>query len=287
MHDIKYSITLNEVKKIFGSKKNAVWFLNYYESTLSKTIAQNKNKLSSEEIYKLIVDNWDYDEAKTIIRNLFRETKKYTNGKEAASAIDALIQEWKELNLGKIEWPCSQGAFDAFVQKVNSSEYSRSEKDSQVRKAAVKYRRLKELNTYRNDYIEALVFDKNDSIIPTLNHKKGVDFYINGIAFDQKVSRSPTTEFKKDFGDNWKEVAKENPAQVAKYLYKYQDEGRFGADPRLYIVYLDEEIPVIELNEKIKQIDVDNPLLIEFEYKHASLGKKFYKTYCFIILLSK
>jgi glycine cleavage system protein P-like pyridoxal-binding family len=77
----------------------------------------------------------------------------------------------------------------------------RSEKDEEVKIAAVKYRRLKELNTARNDYLETLLFEKNINIIPTLKHNKGTDFYIDGISFDQKVAKSPTQEFIKKYGD--------------------------------------------------------------------------------------
>jgi hypothetical protein len=43
----------------------------------------------------------------------------------------------------------------------------------------VKFRRLKEINTLRNDFLETLIFDKNQNIIPTLQHNRGVDFFIN------------------------------------------------------------------------------------------------------------
>jgi len=84
-------------------------------------------------------------------------------------------------------------------------------KDSKVKNAAIKYRRIKEINTKRNDYLESLIFLKNDNIIPTLAHTRGVDFFINGVSFDQKVSRSVTNEFKKDFGVDWKKEAINNP----------------------------------------------------------------------------
>ncbi|KKS16194.1 MAG: hypothetical protein UU72_C0026G0026, partial [candidate division WWE3 bacterium GW2011_GWB1_41_6] len=42
------------------------------------------------------------------------------------------------------------------------------------------------------------------------------------------------------FKDGWRDVAIKKPELVAEYLYKYQDEGRFGADPRLLVVYIDE-----------------------------------------------
>lgn len=112
-----------------------------------------------------------------------------------------------------------------------------------------------------------------------------MDFFINGISFDQKVSRSVTDKFKKDFQENWKNKAIQNPALVAKYLYEQQDEGRFGSSPRLYIVYLDEDISPITIKNSIEKINLDEPLDITFTFKHKNIGEKTYKTQAFVILL--
>jgi hypothetical protein len=66
-----------------------------------------------------------------------------------------------------------------------------------------------------------------------------------------------------------------------------QDEGRFGYEPRLFVVYIDEDIPVIELKSIIDKIDITKPIEVSFTYKHEKTGSKTYKTYCFVILLSK
>ncbi|GIJ93591.1 hypothetical protein CAPN002_08090 [Capnocytophaga stomatis] len=158
-------------------------------------------------------------------------------------------------------------------------------KDEKVKLAAVRYRRIKEINTERNDFLETLVFLKNENIIPTLSHTRGVDFFINGESYDQKVAKSPTNEFKKDFGDHWKNFAINNPHKVAEYLYKYQDEGRFGASPRLFIVYLDEEISPVRIRKIISEINLETPLKVTFDFKHINGGIKTYQTEAFVILL--
>ena len=133
--------------------------------------------------------------------------------------------------------------------------------------------------------MESLIFLKNENIIPTLSNSRGVDFFINGISFDQKVSRSVTNEFKRDFGDCWREIAVNNPAKVAQYLYEYQDEGRFGYSPRLFIVYLDENISPLEAKNTIENINLDKPLDISFTYRHKVKGETAYKTQAFVVLL--
>ena len=297
MEYIKSKLSDDLARKIIGSQEKAIEYLlqlNNVKPIASlkfKTISRGKNAgkkvlvLETKELWKAVVDSWDYEESKKIIRYIFKATEKYKSGKEADSAMDVLIKEWQSLKLGSIAWPFSQGAFDEFVQRVNSEKENGFVKDEKVKVAAVKYRRIKEINTVRNDFIETLIFEKNNNILPTLNHRRGVDFFINGVSFDQKVAKSPTNEFKRHFKDEWREMAIKKPELVAEYLYKYQDEGRFGADPRLLVVYIDEDVSIDKIKEIINKTDLNNPVEINFSYKHKNLGEKNYKVPCFVILL--
>jgi len=294
--NIKKNMSEDIAKKIIGKKENAEIFLLELAKKKNiklktKVISRGKNKgktvlnYSTNELWKKIVKEWDYDIALNIIRDLFKTTKKYINGKDADNAMKILISEWNKLSLGRIEWPFSQGAFDEFVQRINSENSNGVEKDKRVKVAAVKYRRIKEINTVRNDFIETLIFEKNENILPTLNHRRGVDFFINGESFDQKVAKSPTNEFKRKYKENWKSQAIKNPNEVAEFLYKYQDEGRFGADSRLLIVYLDEDVSVETIKNIINDFDLNKPIDITFTYQHKTQGEKTYKVSCYIILL--
>lgn len=297
MEYIKSKLSEDLAKKILGSKDNALKYLlqiNKYRKVAGlefKICSRGKNKgqnmpcINPQNIWKIVVNNWDYELSKNAIRELFKKTEKYKSGKDANNVMDLLVKEWESLKLGNIEWPFSQGDFDGFVQRINSESNSGLVKDEKVKVAAVKYRRIKEINTVRNDFIETLIFEKNESILPTLNHRRGVDFFIDGVSFDQKVAKSPTNKFKTRFKDNWKEEAIKNPGLVAEYLYKYQDEGRFGADPRLLVVYLDESISIQKIRETIKSTDLNKPIEINFSFKHKVQGDKSYKVPCLVILL--
>ncbi len=297
MEYIKSKISEDLAKKILGSQDNAIKYLTHLsehkevDGLLSRVISRGKNKglsvstISTENIWKVVVNTWNYELSKDIIREIFKETEKYKNGKNAHTVMEMLVKEWETLRLGEIAWPFSQGEFDSFVQRVNCEGSTGIIKDEKVKAAAVKYRRIKEINTVRNDFIETLIFEKNENILPTLNHRRGVDFFINGISFDQKVAKSPTNQFKTKFKDNWKQQAINNPTLVAEYLYEYQDEGRFGSDPRLLIVYLDEDVSIDRIQEIIKQTDLSHPLEINFNFKHKTQGAKSYTVPCFVILL--
>ncbi len=283
MNDIRdISRTINQiiVKKIFSNKENAIEFLLLYNYDV-----KHLKKLKSSDLFNEIVRIWNYIEAKDKIRELFKTKPKYLNGLQGENIVQILIDEWELLNLGRIKWPFSQGQFDNFVQAINSENSNRTIKDEKVKDAALRYRRIKELNTERNDFLETLVFLKNDNIIPTLSHNRGVDFFIGGISYDQKVASSPTKEFKSDFGSDWKTFAIQNPDKVAEYLYKYQDEGRFGSSPRLLIVYLDEDVSPLRIKEIIENVSLDNPLNITFDYNHQNNGIVTYRTDVFVILL--
>jgi hypothetical protein len=297
MEYIKSKLSEDLAKKILGSKDNALKYLlrindhkkviglEFRVCTRGKNKGQNLSCIDAQNIWKIVVNNWDYGLSKDVIRELFKETEKYKSGKEANNVMDLLIKEWESLKLGKVEWPFSQGDFDGFVQRINAEGVEGLVKDEKVKVAAVKYRRIKEINTVRNDFIETLIFEKNGNILPTLNHRRGVDFFIDGISFDQKVAKSPTNQFKAKFKDNWKEEAIKHPEIVAEYLYRYQDEGRFGADPRLLVVYLDEDISIQKIREIIKNIDLNKPIEVNFSFKHKVQGDKSYKVPCFVILL--
>ncbi|KMK52582.1 hypothetical protein RO21_00160 [[Actinobacillus] muris] len=275
--DIRKRIDQDLVKKIFGNQKNAIDFL--------RLLGINEKVKKANDAYELIVKHWEYNKAYKVIRQIFESTPKYQKGKLGEDNIKVLLSEWVNLGFGNVEWPFSQGQFDNFVQHINSSTDSRDIKDSKVKTAAVRYRRIKEINTERNDYLETMIFLNNENVIPTLHHSRGLDFFIDGVSFDQKVSKSPTNEFKRDFGENWRDVAINHPEKVAEYLYTYQDEGRFGQEPRLFIVYLDEDVEPIKIKSILEKNKLKTPYSITFKYSHKVLGKKTYKTEAFVILL--
>ena len=153
IRDIKRTIDQDIVKKIFSNKTNALAFLELYKSYERRVLI----KQSSNELFSEIVRIWDYNDAKDKIRNIFKTLPKYQNGLKGEENIAILLKEWHALGLGVLNWPFSQGQFDNFVQALNAENNTRSEKDEKVKLAAVKYRRIKELNTERNDFLETLV----------------------------------------------------------------------------------------------------------------------------------
>ena len=282
---LKEKIELNEIKKIFSNKEEKIEYLEllYKQNNINIPISKTNTRID-----EAIINSWDFEISNKIIRKMFKKTEKYNIGKYSADAIKEMMDQWNKLNLGKFEWPFHPIAFDQHIQDINTNkQLTEEEKDEKVKQEIVKFRRIKKINTARNDFIEYLIVVNNENVTPTLKHNRGVDFYINGYPFDQKVSRSVTTNFINDYRDNWKEVAKKNPEIVAEYLYKYQDEARFGAESRLLIVYLDDDITEDEIYNCVLKTNLKEPKHISFEYEFSNNTKKVFNVDCYIILLSK
>ncbi len=273
--DVKSTIDKTTVKKIF-SIPQAKEYLKQL----------GKDNVKTKEVLEKVVSTWKYPKSLKLIRAMFFDTDKYREGKAAGGRYQELLREWDINKLGPIKWPCAQGQFETIVQEINNREISSIEKDEEVELKAIQYRRMKELNTARNDFLEIKMFEENQNLLPTLIHRRNVDYFINGESFDQKVSASPTKQFKEKYGDNWKTRAKEHPEEVAQFLYKYQSEERFDAGNRLLIVYLDDNIPLSKIEETIKASRFNSPIIVPFDFEHKKAGTKHYSAKCFVILLS-
>ena len=138
MEYIKSKLSDDLAKKIIGNQDNAIKYLlclndiKPIKSLKFKTITRGQNagkkvlNMKTSELWKAIVDSWDYEESKKIIRDIFKQTEKYKSGKEADKAMDILIKEWQSLKLGNIAWPFSQGAFEKPMRSLNTFQRRRS-----------------------------------------------------------------------------------------------------------------------------------------------------------------
>ena len=275
-------ITDVEIKKIFQNKENKLKYLSrLFDCTGSDAPIE---KIASR-IDNQIIDTWDYDISKSVIREMFKNTDKYAYISACREMIDDAISAWEEKQLGDFKWPFSAMNFDKHVHKLNrNSELNEDEKDAIISQESIMFRRIKNINTLRNDYIEFLIF-QNESVIPTFGNNRGVDFYINGMPYDQKVSKSVGKAFQNKYGDNYRDVAINNPSLVAISMYENQDEERFGEEPRLLIIYLDSDVTSNKIEEQLKNIDFNKPMQIEFKYKHSNNNLLVHRTECFVILL--
>lgn len=271
-----------EIKKVFKNKDNKVKYLTkLFEMTgSSEKVAKQASRIDDQ-----IITTWNYLVSKNVIRSMFMETEKYTYIQSCKEKIDEALREWHELGLGELEWPFSAMNFDQHVHQLNRNDsISETEKDEILKKESVIFRRIKQINALRNDYIEYLIF-KNENVIPTFGNNRGVDFYINGKPFDQKVAKSVGKAFQQTYGEGYRNYAISHPDAVAISLYENQDEERFGDEARLLIIYLDSDVTSHNIEEQLSSIDFNEPMQIGFDYKHSNNNVLHHETECFVILL--
>ncbi len=280
---LKEGITPIDIKRIFDKRDTKT---EYLERLIAATNSYLTIPRSIVGLDSCIIDTWDYSVSKDILREMFFHSEKFLSGMECKNDIDFLIEDWNRNNLGVIEWPFSAANFDSYVSRLNRrTDFSVEDKDNILAKDVIKFRRIKDINTKRNDYIESLIVFHNKNIIPTFRHNRGLDFYINGEPFDQKVIRSVGQAFKDEFGNDYYDIAINYPELVAKSLYENQDEERFDDEPRLYVVYMDDDISSDSIEQAIIDTDFYNPIEIDFEYSHSNRNILLHRTYCYILLL--
>jgi hypothetical protein len=275
-NDIREFLTEYDVSKIFGNKENAIEFLLFTIDLTYKEL----NKKKSKEIYQLVMNSWDYNQALPIIREMaFKKKYNRINYNLNKNSYNKTC-----LNLIKRFGGNNNWGFNPFDYDGHMTRYIRNSKNimkdtNEYVELVVKNLWIKSLNMYRSYLFEYFIIKNKKDILPTLGNKSLTDFYYLGKSRDQKNSKSVTTEFEKDYGSNWKETALTNPELVAKYLYTNQGEGRFGFEPRLFIINLKDGCQTVEEIEEIsKNINFGESLPIDFEYKGVE-----YKTDAIVI----
>lgn len=296
--NIKEGITKEQVGLILGSRETQLAFLLKMEVIWGVPTKLNRkgNKVIDTKQVKdttqYIVDNWNYEDAKQVLRDMFRNTEKYQRGMGAKETFNRFKQKYIELGYTDYKWPFVSGQFDAYAVKTvvypSVSDESKFEEGlRRTQKDVEKFSYLKIFNTLRNDYLEYLIFNADQDIIPTFSHRGGIDFYIHGIGFDQKVSRSVTNQFVDAYGDNWREIALERPYEVARYLMELGDEARFSNVPRLFIIDVDGSYELEGIDEKVRDISFDEPHTVEYTYNHSSTGAKTYSCPVICLMLTQ
>lgn len=86
-------------------------------------------------------------------------------------------------------------------------------------------------NTQTTRIIED-IFSRHKKVLPTLVDIKGVDFFIDMIPLDLKITHIP-----KGFNENF------NKQELIKWLYENQSEQRFAAENRLFLILNDKNNP--------------------------------------------
>jgi hypothetical protein len=265
MDNILTKISFDDVKKIFGNKDNAIEYLTYVKSIPFKELKM----LTSNEVYTFVINNWDYSEAKVIVRHLAKNSKYNSTNFEKNCQLYEYVKNIIDTQYdGNIEWAFTPNSYD-----LNLSNHIR--KSSNFEEGLQKHLKdneknyiIKSYNLYRSYLYEYFIIKYHEDILPTMGNKNGVDFYYLGKRKDLKNASSVTNNFKNDYGDIWQDTALNNPDIVAKYLYENQNETRFGYEDRIYIVQLNQKPPTLMgIERTCRDLNFSDPLTVDFKYR--------------------
>lgn len=296
--NIKEGLTKEDLKNILGSNNMKVEFLEQMKYHWKVPMKINRKKQMVIDLKKVgdldeyIITRWDYTVCRDILRDMFRLTEKYNRGRTAKELFNHFKTKYSEAGFTDYKWPFISGQFDDYLVKmiVYPSVAHYEVFDDQLDKIdrdVEKFSYLKIFNTLRNDYIEYLMFLADEDIIPTFSHRGGIDFYIHGLGFDQKVSRSVTNQFMDKHGEKWREVALQNPFEVAEFLMVLGDEARFTNVPRLFVIDVDGSYELEGIEDKVQVIDFDSPTQVTYTYQHKSTGPKEYTCPVICLMLTQ
>jgi len=247
----KGGLSNNELKKEFITRCSNILGWNIPLKSNGKNIG--KWDLPQSKYNDFIIENWDYTSVLPVVRQMSIDLeiikpieyleKNIQDAKNffATEAKDLSVYTGIEIGDYASIKPYHAMNYDQEVVRkfVYASEYDMSKISylnglRMINDFIFTYH--KEIAHLNNTLAEAIVFYQNENIIPTLGNANGVDYFIDGIPFDQKTSSSVGNNFIKDHGDDWESIAKQSPELVGKSLYEYQGAARFSTQPRVYIV---------------------------------------------------
>ena len=270
--NIKREINTFTLKKIFDAPSARELAGLLYKGDRDKYTTKRGNfKIPSKEVWEILSQYWDYEFALQFVRHKLSSQNaigcyNYSKWNGYISSEKNYIKELQKLQNGleKYEWQCKQGSIDQKIQLINRKQkISQRDRERQVKMMALNQLSITKLNTLRNDFIEYLLFLNNEKMFPTLKHSSGVDYFIDGIPFDQKVSKGLGENFVREHGlENSLTVARNNKDKLAISLFNNQDTFRFDNSSvnRIFIVFTDTDISPSEVRFKLKQVQWGQPM---------------------------
>ncbi|MGB9876707.1 MAG: hypothetical protein ACPLPS_02975 [bacterium] len=248
-----------------------------------ETTAKAKDMINKITQYPLV-------EVENAIDEFIKE--KYKEKVEKRRAIISDEELKRELaKVKEFSWGVIQGQLDQKIQTEYVRKFCRYEELLE----SVKQKLHHEISSYvictwYNHWTTVLIEEHISShprVVPALKNVKGIDLFFSGQPFDLKVTYLPR---------GYDIVrAKDNPKELAKWMYEHQGEQRFGEENRFYVVLCNEKNP--EESWKLKRdfpfvfkaiddfLDRENVSRkdeLEFTYK-----KKTYKSLAKILIISR
>lgn len=192
-------------------------------------------------------NNWKklYPKIKTATREMFFNSDKLKEQQSGCANYDLELAHYQDTTKHLYPRKLMGNQIDDMVNQYTRNHQGLIDKDeTNAHYSDIIYDMNvnKRLTTTRNDLCELLLIHNNLEIMPTLKHISGVDYFIDGIAYDQKVSISTGAY---QVPNDIKEIDKYD---LAKTLLENQTAGRFNNFNRVFVVFVDKACD--EINEQ-------------------------------------
>jgi hypothetical protein len=156
---------------------------------------------------------------------------------------------------GKLEWPCAPGSWDDYEKRLRRSGIDLETRVEMIKEASVAYTIKKDLLNYLTSFAEGFLIRNLSGIIPTFNHKSSIDFFYNGLAVDEKTSRSVVKDFYKDYPNV---NPYDRPDLVAKAMCEHQGKDWFSDERRMtFIIPEEKEYNIEDIRSAVERFAKD------------------------------
>lgn len=247
-----------------------------------------KPKITGKNSHEIILQYWDYDIALQFTRSEIVKTDQYglycyekyahwkyaeCNYRKTVEIRETVIQN------NKNQWRMApMHAYSEFVRIARMRGISDKARAEMIAELGNNIVSNINYQTARNDLIEYILFETKQEVFPTLVEIKGVDFFYNGVPYDQKVTFGlGAFERKFDSQEEAFDAAKKNPKLVLETLFKDQDFSRFNSSNtmnRLLFSLTDLRVTHEEIKLAIKKIDLSSPFELDVFFSNKQMNQK-------------
>lgn len=233
-------------------------------------------KSGQRELQQEFLSNIGYKLINTKLNDKYKEVYDYVQNNDLLSQIIEFIQnnrkraiwysdeETRRIIQELHELPIVHDEFSP-INSIDKQLFSKVQK-------ATTFKDLKDIITTINNMLEKKVywtyyntqttriiediFSSNDKVIPTLVDTKGVDFFIDELPIDLKITKIPAK-----YSIN---AILQDKYAFIKWLYENQSEQRFSANNRLFLILNDKNNPQNSEKLKITHYEVIRTIINEY-----------------------
>ena len=280
MKDIRSAVDEYTIDRLLPTAE----VIHKFAQLLSGGTEQFPNK---EKAIEFIIASWDYSKFSEFVKAEFEtklddgkhKYKKYDELDKATATYQSFLEKFNKKYPDSTNYMSGKN-YESKLNSIRRLDITFEEKERLIEEETVRSLHTFELNQLRNDSTEAILYKAfKNNITPTLKNIKGVDFYINGVAFDVKNSRSLGLAFMKthigkdknlDDSDykKAKEFAIKHSGKLSESLFSNQSLARFSSDELQNKLYIASSNPnkypsLAELTSSIKHLNINVPLKVK------------------------